>query len=190
MSSFHIRKTRNAPPSLFAAGKGVGRRNPLVLTQGEFNQHRQELTHLERQGYITITEVAEPSPVAKALAEEAELDKLLDKVVYVDDEQPAPPPPADPAEPEPEALDEKPEEVVEVPTEPEPEPEPEVDEEPEPAPVYDLSLLDQSVKDLTKDLAEIDDPSWLRALKTAENLGKTRKSAIAVIKERLEALEG
>jgi len=176
MSNYHVLKTRNAPPSLFAAGKGVGRRFPLVLTAVEHKQHRAELLRLKGQGYITIEEVPEltletsdgrtvedilveatpePEPVTEELAEE------------IDEAR---------AEPEAEALDEKPEEVVEVPPEPDPE-------------VYDLSLLDQSVKALIQDLDVIDDPGWLRALRAAENLGKTRKSAVAAIKERLEALK-
>jgi len=187
MSSYHILKTRTAPPTLFAAGKGVGRRFPLVLTYAEYKAHQQELLQLKGQGYITIEEVKEAAPPEPPPAPAVEPDP-----------EPAPEPEPEPvteeladeidearAEPEPEALDEKPEEVVEVPPE-EPADEP-VEEDPE---VYDTTLLDQAVKGLVKDLAEITDPAWLRALRAAENLGKTRKSAIAAIKERLEALEG
>jgi hypothetical protein len=186
MSTYHVLKTRNAPPSLFAAGKGVGRRFPLVLSAGEYQQHKVELRGLKAQGYITITRCIEvtletsdgrtvedllvepePSRVAKAIAEETELAELLDKVEYVDEAR---------AEPEPEPATEDLAKTID-----------EARAEPE---MYDLSLLDQSITGLTGDLAEIDDVLWLDALREAEEAGKTRKGALAAIKERREALEG
>ena len=160
MSTFHILKTYSAPPSLFAAGKGVGRKYPLVLTFREYRQHRKELNGLKAQGYITIEEV--PDPPAEPVVEE----------------------------PEPEALAEKPEEVVEVPPE---EPEHDTDDGDEPEPEedksYDTSLLDQSVANLIKDLAAIDDVAWLDALANAESAGKTRSTALKAITDRKAALE-
>ena len=75
--------------------------------------------------------------------------------------------------------------VVEAPApEPAPEPEPEpleLDAAPEA-----LELLDQSVKAIRKALATGDYDAYLDALLAAEQAGKTRKSAVALIEDRMD----
>jgi hypothetical protein len=78
--------------------------------------------------------------------------------------------------------------VVEAPA-PEPEPVPESKPEPESleldATEEALGVLDQSVKAIRKALATGDYDAYLEALLAAENAGKTRKSAVALIEDRL-----
>ena len=184
-------KTRSAPRNVYIAGRSVG--SLLEVDETTLKRaEREEIEKLIGKGFIE-----EIKPPADALPAE-----------------PPPPPKPEPApEPEPvgeeepeatddevakliedaEALEEMAEEAEEVPADEleKEEGDQGVEDEVTPEePVFDLSPLDQSVKDLKGDIAHIDDPAWIRALKTAENLGKTRKSAITALKERLEELEG
>jgi hypothetical protein len=54
---------------------------------------------------------------------------------------------------------------------------------------YDLSPLDGSVAVLVEYLEDIDEVDHVHALMAAEEIGKTRKSAIAAMKERIAELE-
>ena len=71
--------------------------------------------------------------------------------------------------------------VASVSANPDPEPEP----EPEPEATIDLSVLDQSVSALRRALASGDFDGVLADLLAAEEAGKTRKSAVTVITERI-----
>ena len=85
-----------------------------------------------------------------------------------------------------EVIDEQVEDAAE---EPEEEPAPEEPLEEPTAGNYDLSPLDGSVAVLTEYLEDIDDKDYVLALMEAEKIGKTRKSAVASMKERLAELE-
>ena len=89
-----------------------------------------------------------------------------------------------------EVIDEQVEDAAEeAAAEPEEEPAPEDPPEEPKAGNYDLSPLDGSVSVLRDYLEDIDDVDYVRALVAAEDIGKTRKSALAAMKERLEELE-
>lgn len=81
------------------------------------------------------------------------------------------------------------EQAADAAEEPAPEPDPEEEPEAPEAGNYDLSLLDGSVAVLTEYLEDIDDADYVCALVAAEEIGKTRKSALAAMKDRLKELE-
>ena len=51
-----------------------------------------------------------------------------------------------------------------------------------------LDVLDLSIDEMTAQVGEITDPEAIEALIEAENNGKTRKGALAVLEARLDAL--
>jgi hypothetical protein len=111
--------------------------------------------------FMGTTPEAEPAPVAKAIAEEKELEEKLARVK---------PTPAPEPEPEPES---EPEEAWDVSL----------------VAVGDDGKAVNSIKKLREEIAKIDNPDHLEALLDAEETGANRKGAMGAIEERLDELE-